>query len=95
VKVPVLANMTEFGRTPLFTVQELAGAGAQLVLYPLFAFRAMSKAAEIVYGASRQEGTQKSVLNRMQTRVELYEVLGYHDYEQKLDELFVREGTVK
>ena len=72
-----------------------AGAGAQLVLYPLSAFRAMSKAAEIVYGALRQEGTQQSVLDRMQTRVELYEVLGYHEYEQKLDELFVREGAVK
>jgi methylisocitrate lyase len=95
VKVPVLANITEFGKTPLFTVQELASAGAQLVLYPLSAFRAMSKAAEIVYGALRQEGTQKSVLDRMQTRVELYDVLGYHEYEQKLDELFVREGTVK
>ena len=95
VKVPVLANITEFGKTPLFTVQELAGAGAQLVLYPLSAFRAMSKAAEIVYGALRQEGTQQSVLDRMQTRAELYEVLGYHEYEQKLDELFVREGAVK
>ena len=67
----------------------------RLVLDPLSAFRAMSKAAEIVYGALRQEGTQKGVLDRMQTRVELYEVLGYHDYEQKLDQLFVREGTVK
>src|SRR5512139_1565004 len=95
VKVPVLANITEFGKTPLFTVQELAGAGAQLVLYPLSAFRAMAKAAEIVYGALRKEGTQKSVIDRMQTRVELYEVLGYHEYEQKLDELFVREGAVK
>ena len=95
VKVPVLANITEFGKTPLFTVQELAGAGAQLVLYPLSAFRAMSKAAEIVYGALRQQGTQQSVLDRMQTRAELYEVLGYHEYEQKLDELFVREGAVK
>jgi methylisocitrate lyase len=95
VQVPVLANITEFGKTPLFTVQELAGAGAQLVLYPLSAFRAMSKAAEIVYGALRKEGTQKSVLDRMQTRAELYEVLGYHEYEQKLDELFVREGAVK
>jgi methylisocitrate lyase len=65
------------------------------VLYPLSAFRAMSKAAEIVYGALRKEGTQKSVLDRMQTRAELYEVLGYHEYEQKLDELFVREGAVK
>ncbi|HWJ04847.1 MAG TPA: methylisocitrate lyase [Steroidobacteraceae bacterium] len=92
VKVPVLANITEFGKTPLFTVQELAGAGVQLVLYPLSAFRAMSKAAEVVYGALRKEGTQKNVTAYMQTRAELYEVLGYHDYERKLDELFTREG---
>jgi methylisocitrate lyase len=95
VRVPVLANITEFGKTPLFTVQELAGAGAQLVLYPLSAFRAMSKAAEIVYSVLRREGTQQSVLDRMQTRVELYDVLGYHDYEQKLDALFAREGAGK
>jgi methylisocitrate lyase len=95
VKVPVLANITEFGKTPLFTVQELAGAGAQLVLYPLSAFRAMSRAAEMVYGALRREGTQQGVLDRMQTRVELYDVLGYHDYEQKLDALFAREGSGK
>jgi methylisocitrate lyase len=93
VKVPVLANITEFGKTPLFTVQELAGAGVQLVLYPLSAFRAMSKAAEVVYGALRKEGTQKGVTPYMQTRAELYEVLGYHDYERKLDELFTREGS--
>jgi methylisocitrate lyase len=93
VRVPVLANITEFGKTPLFTVQELAGAGARLVLYPLSAFRAMSRAAEMVYGALRREGTQQGVLDRMQTRVELYEVLGYHDYEQKLDALFAREGS--
>ena len=92
VKVPVLANITEFGKTPLFTVQELGSAGVGLVLYPLSAFRAMSKAAEAVYGAIRKEGTQKSVLDRMQTRAELYDVLGYHEYEQKLDELFGREG---
>jgi methylisocitrate lyase len=92
VRVPVLANITEFGKTPLFTVQELGGAGVGLVLYPLSAFRAMSRAAEVVYGAIRKEGTQKSVTDRMQTRVELYDVLGYHDYEQKLDELFGREG---
>lgn len=91
VKVPVLANITEFGKTPLFTVAELASAGAQLVLYPLSAFRAMSKAAEVVYGAIRREGTQKSVVNYMQTRAELYDVLGYHEYERKLDELFSRE----
>jgi len=95
VKVPVLANITEFGKTPLFTVAELASAGAQLVLYPLSAFRAMSKAAATVYGALRREGTQKSVLDLMQTRTELYEVLGYHDYERKLDELFSRESAVK
>jgi methylisocitrate lyase len=95
VKVPVLANITEFGKTPLFTVAELATAGVQLVLYPLSAFRAMSKAAEAVYGAIRRDGTQKSVLERMQTRAELYDVLGYHDYERKLDELFSREGTEK
>jgi methylisocitrate lyase len=93
VKVPVLANITEFGKTPLFTVQELAGAGAQLVLYPLSAFRAMSKAAETVYGALRREGTQRNVLDLMQTRVELYDVLGYHEYERKLDELFKREAA--
>jgi methylisocitrate lyase len=88
VKVPVLANITEFGKTPLFSVSELGGAGVGLVLYPLSAFRAMSKAAESVYGAIRREGTQKSALERMQTRSELYDVLGYHEYEKKLDELF-------
>ena len=92
VKVPVLANITEFGKTPLFTVAELASAGVQLVLYPLSAFRAMTKAAETVYGAIRRDGTQKSVLGRMQTRTELYDVLGYHEYERKLDELFA-EGA--
>lgn len=88
VRVPVLANITEFGKTPLFTVAELATVGVAMVLYPLSAFRAMSKAAESVYGALRKEGTQKSVIDRMQTRAELYEVLGYHEYEKKLDELF-------
>jgi methylisocitrate lyase len=88
VRVPVLANITEFGKTPLFTVQELASVGVGLVLYPLSAFRAMSRAAEAVYGAIRRDGTQKSLIDRMQTRTELYEVLGYHDYERKLDELF-------
>ena len=88
VTVPVLANITEFGKTPLFTVSELASVGVGLVLYPLSAFRAMSKAAEGVYGAIRREGTQKSVLAAMQSRTELYEVLGYHGYEKKLDELF-------
>ncbi|MFZ8887105.1 MAG: methylisocitrate lyase [Steroidobacteraceae bacterium] len=91
VPVPVLANITEFGKTPLFTVEELASAGVGLVLYPLSAFRAMSKAALEVYGTLRREGTQKAVLDTMQTRAELYEVLGYHDYEKKLDELFSRD----
>jgi methylisocitrate lyase len=91
VKVPVLANITEFGKTPLFTTKELASAGVRLVLYPLSAFRAMNKAALEVYGAIRQEGTQKRVVDLMQTRAELYEVLGYHEYERKLDELFGKE----
>jgi methylisocitrate lyase len=91
VKVPVLANITEFGKTPLFTTQELAGAGVRLVLYPLSAFRAMSRAALGVYGAIRRDGTQKSVIDSMQTRAELYEVLGYHEYEQKIDALFGQE----
>lgn len=91
VKVPVLANITEFGSTPLFTIEELRSAGVSLVLYPLSAFRAMSKAALSVYGAIRTEGTQKSVIDRMQTRAELYEHLGYHAFEQKLDAIFSRE----
>jgi methylisocitrate lyase len=88
VSVPVLANITEFGRTPLFTTAELDAAGVRLVLYPLSAFRAMSRAAEAVYSAIRRDGTQRAVTDTMQTRDELYEVLGYHDYERKLDELF-------
>lgn len=92
VKVPVLANLTEFGKTPMFTVQDLASVGVSLVLYPLSAFRAMSKAAEAVYGAIRRDGTQKAVIEKMQTRAELYEVLDYHSYEDKLDELFGKEG---
>jgi methylisocitrate lyase len=90
VGVPVLANITEFGKTPMFTTEELGAAGVRLALYPLSAFRAMSKAALGVYRSLRDEGTQKSVLDVMQTREELYEVLGYHDYERKLDELFTR-----
>jgi methylisocitrate lyase len=93
VSVPVLANLTEFGKTPLFTTQELASAGVRLALYPLSAFRAMSKAAFDVYSAIRREGTQKSVVNLMQTRSELYETLGYLDYEKKLDQLFGSEDT--
>ena len=92
VKVPVLANLTEFGRTPMFTTQELASVGVRLVLYPLSAFRAMSRAALEVYTAIRRDGTQKNVLDRMQTRAELYDVLGYHDYERKLDELFGKQS---
>jgi methylisocitrate lyase len=89
--VPVLANITEFGRTPLFTAAELGEAGVRLVLYPLSAFRAMSRAALEVYAAIRRDGTQKSAVPAMQTREELYDVLGYHDYERKLDELFSRD----
>lgn len=91
IGVPVLANITEFGKTPLFTTAELGEAGVRLALYPLSAFRAMSKAAIAVYGALRDAGTQKSALELMQTRSELYEVLGYHDYETKLDRLFADE----
>ncbi|MCW5833703.1 MAG: methylisocitrate lyase [Labilithrix sp.] len=90
VEVPILANVTEFGLTPLFTTSELASAGVALVLYPLSAFRAMNKAAENVYGAIRRDGTQTAVLDSMQTRAELYEVIGYHDYEKKLDELYAK-----
>lgn len=89
--VPVLANITEFGRTPLFSTADLGKAGVRLVLYPLSAFRAMSRAALEVYGAIRRDGSQRSMTDRMQTRNELYEVLGYHDYERKLDELFSRD----
>ncbi len=93
VSVPVLANVTEFGVTPLFSRDELAGAGVALALYPLSAFRAMSAAAVAVYGAIRRDGSQRSVLDAMQTRAELYDVLGYHAYEAKLDALFAREGS--
>jgi methylisocitrate lyase len=89
--VPVLANITEFGQTPLFTTAELGAAGVRIVLYPLSAFRAAARAQLSVYGAIRQQGTQKSVLDLMQTRTELYDVLGYHEYEKKLDELFGKE----
>ncbi len=88
VKVPVLANITEFGKTPLFTVEELKTAGVGIVLYPLSAFRAMNKAAEAVYTAIRRDGHQKNVVDLMQTREELYDRIGYHEYEQKLDALF-------
>jgi methylisocitrate lyase len=88
VKVPILANITEFGKTPLFTVEELRASNVAIALYPLSAFRAMNQAALKVYETVRKTGTQKSVLADMQTRDELYEFLNYHSYEQKLDELF-------
>lgn len=91
VDVPVLANLTEFGKTPLFGVDELREAGVGLVLYPLSAFRAMSRTAMDVYRAIREDGTQSGLTERMQTREQLYDVLGYHDYEQKLDALFSKE----
>jgi methylisocitrate lyase len=90
VKVPVLANITEFGQTPLYTVAELASAGVAIALYPLSAFRAMNKAALAVYRTVRRDGTQKALLDSMQTRVELYEFLDYNAYEAKLDALFAR-----
>ncbi len=88
VTVPVLANITEFGATPGYTREELGSVGVAMALYPLSAFRAMNQAALEVYQAIRSEGTQAGLIDRMQTRAELYDFLGYHDYEQKLDELF-------
>jgi methylisocitrate lyase len=93
VKAPILANITEFGQTPLFTLEELRSAGVSIVLYPLSAFRAMNKAALNVYRAIRDKGTQKDVLASMQTREELYETINYHSYEKKLDELFSRSRS--
>jgi methylisocitrate lyase len=93
IKVPVLANITEFGATPLYTTTELAAVGVQLVLYPLSAFRAMCKAAENVYTHLLTEGTQKNVIGTMQTRMELYDTIGYHAFEQKLDQLFAEKGV--
>ncbi len=92
VEVPVLANITEFGKTPLFTLEELKSAGVTLALYPLSAFRAMSAAAVNVYHTLRKEGTQKNVVDLMQTRAELYDTLGYEEYEKKLDELFEQQA---
>jgi len=89
--VPVLANLTEFGKTPLFGLEELRATGVAMALYPLSAFRAMNRAAERVYGALRRDGTQRAVLDTMQTREELYEVISYHEYEKRLDALFARE----
>jgi methylisocitrate lyase len=91
VEVPILANITEFGATPLFTVDELRTADVAMVLYPLSAFRAMNKAALNVYQAVRRDGTQRNVVDTMQTRMELYDVIGYHAYEQRLDALFARK----
>jgi len=90
VKVPVLANITEFGKSPLFTVDELRSANVAMILYPLTAFRAMNKAALKAYEEVRKKGTQKGVIGEMQTREELYDVINYHSYEKKLDELFTR-----
>jgi methylisocitrate lyase len=92
VNVPVLANITEFGATPLFTTEELKGVGISIVLYPLSAFRAMNKAALKIYEGIREHGTQKDLINEMQTRDELYDFLNYHDYEKKLDALFKKES---
>ena len=93
VNVPVLANITEFGATPLFTTEQLAGVGVKLVLYPLSAYRAMSQAALNVYQHILQDGTQQNVVASMQTRMELYDYLGYHAYEQQLDRLFAEQGA--
>jgi methylisocitrate lyase len=90
VGVPILANITEFGQTPLFTVNELASVNVDIVLYPLSAFRAMNKAAELTYRTLRTEGSQQSIIGNMQTRKELYDSIGYWDFERKLDELFAK-----
>jgi methylisocitrate lyase len=93
VNVPVLANITEFGQTPLYTTAELGRVGIAMALYPLSAFRAMSQAALNVYKSIRTEGTQKNVVATMQTRMDLYDFLGYDEYERKLDELFKNEDS--
>jgi methylisocitrate lyase len=95
INVPVLANLTEFGKTPMFTTDELGGVGISMALYPLTAFRAMSKAALDVYSNLRENGTQSADIDRMQTRMELYDVLGCQGYEDKLDELFKEQGMKK
>ncbi len=92
IEAPVLANLTEFGKTPMFTTEELAGVGVAMSLYPLSAFRAMSAAALNVYEAIKNDGTQQAAIDSMQTRTELYDVLGYQAYEDKLDELFAEQG---
>jgi methylisocitrate lyase len=88
LSVPVLANLTEFGKTPLFSLEELRSCGVAMALYPLSAFRAMNRAAEVVYATLRREGTQQTVVSSMQTREELYDVISYHEYEKRLDALF-------
>lgn len=93
INVPLLANITEFGKTPLFSVQELGSVGVGMVLYPLSAFRAMNKAAENVYQAIRRDGHQRNVIDTMQTREELYDRIGYHEYESKLDALFAQNKS--
>ena len=93
VNIPVLANITEFGSTPGYTTEQLGSVGIAMALYPLSAFRAMNKAALNVYQTLRDKGSQESVIDTMQTRVELYEFLGYHEYEEKLDELFASDGS--
>jgi len=90
VKVPILANITEFGKSPLFSVEELRAANVAMILYPLTAFRAMNKAALKVYENLRKSGSQKASIGEMQTREELYDIINYHSYEKKLDELFTR-----
>ena len=87
-RVPILANLTEFGKTPQFTVDELRSAGVAMALYPLSAFRAMNRVAEAVYSEIKNEGTQRDIVHLMQTREELYENIGYHEYEQKINDLF-------
>ncbi|MCY3885796.1 MAG: methylisocitrate lyase [Gammaproteobacteria bacterium] len=93
VEVPVLANLTEFGKTPIYTLQDLRAVGIRMALYPLSAFRAMSKAADKVFRAIRHEGSQQNVIDRMQTRDELYEILRYHEFEQKLNALYKGEES--
>jgi methylisocitrate lyase len=94
INVPLLANITEFGQTPLFSKTELSEVGVDMVLYPLSAFRAMSKAAEEVYTEILEQGTQETLLDKMQTRDELYEILDYHTFEKKLDDLFESKAKI-
>lgn len=93
IKVPILANITEFGHTPLFTTKELGDAGVDIVLYCCAAYRAMNRGAERVYQALLADGHQHNVLDIMQTRAELYDYLAYHDFESKLDQLFADQGS--